>query len=82
MDVGGDAWTVQNGTGGDEDGEGEFVSVVVEDELAELNHGDHVTHAWSWEEDDGVLHLVFWLRWFCFWLCLNKVRGGSVSGIK
>jgi hypothetical protein len=49
VDVGGDAWVVPNGASGDEDGDGEFVSVVVEDELAKLNHGDHVAHAWSWD---------------------------------
>ena len=47
MNIGGDAWGVPNGASGGEDGDGEFVIVVVEDELAKLNHGDHVPHAWG-----------------------------------
>lgn len=49
LDVGGDAWGVEEGAGGDEDGDGELVTVVVEDELAKLNHGNYVAHSWSWE---------------------------------
>lgn len=34
--------------GGDEDVDGEFGGVVVEDELAKLYHGDYMAHSWSW----------------------------------
>ena len=47
VDVGGNTWAVPIRASGDDDGDGEFVSVVADDELAKLNHGDDVAHAWG-----------------------------------
>lgn len=56
VDVGGDARGVGGASGGVENGDGEFMGVVLENELAELHHGDDVPHSWSCIEDYGVCH--------------------------
>jgi hypothetical protein len=56
LDVVGDCWGVTKAMG-EEDGDGEFVRVVMEDELAQLHHGDYMSHSWGWIENNCLLHI-------------------------
>lgn len=67
LDVGMELRAISKASGLEDD-DGEFVGVMVEDELAKLNHGDYMAHIWGWVEDDGLFHVFGFCKFLLSYL--------------